>query len=64
MLKNKERLESLAKKADESIDEFEAHLIKSMPNGLNARLSRPERAILKTYIMWWKASLQSESADS
>lgn len=45
-------LEDSAKRAEESIGEFEAHLVNSMPEGLNSRLSRHERALLKTYIMW------------
>lgn len=51
-MQKKHSIQDLAKKADESIDQFEKHIEKSLPDGLNSKLSRPERAILKTYIMW------------
>jgi hypothetical protein len=60
MLK-KESLQDLAKKADESIDRFEKHIETSLPEGLNSKLSRPERSILKTYIMWMADQQPTES---
>ena len=61
MLTKKEQLESLAKKAETSIGEFEAHLMKSLPSGLNTPLTRSERAILKTFYMWFSALQQERS---
>ena len=48
----KDSIENLAKRAEESIGEFEAHLMSTLPPGLNSSLSRHERAMLKTYLMW------------
>ena len=45
-------IEASAKLADESIAEFESYIQEHLPEGLNSKLSRHERSLLKTYIMW------------
>lgn len=40
------------KKIEETLDAFSAELERTLPPGLNSRLSRPERALLRTFMLW------------
>ena len=52
-----------AKLADESIAEFDSYIQERLPEGLNSKLSRHERSLLKTYIMWAAADRAQSPPD-
>lgn len=47
------------KKVDESLDKFSAELERTLPPGLNSRLTRAERALLRTYALFLLHSLDA-----
>lgn len=49
------------KKVEEALDAFNTELERTLPPGLNSRLTRSERALLRTFSLWaLRAPLFSE----
>jgi hypothetical protein len=40
------------KKVEDTLDAFNTMMERTLPPGLNSRLTRPERALLRTFLLW------------